>query len=232
MGDTVPARVIPAGSALPAYDDYRDMRACRGGGPLPAVWDALVDRAAAHGVAHLSGGAVDRAEALPYAGPEDVDALLLIVELAQAPHPRLRDALVALLLLHPEYAAEAREALDLVGPDTPTWMSILARLLAAAALGHADRALWAGTPDGYRPLDVADLAAAYGLPSPEEDDGRALLLAMDRAVRGESVALDYAGGWRAAARHALRSAIGAEAYRCLVEGGVLPGHRVPAGAEA
>ena len=43
----------------------------------------------------FSGGAADRGEPPRYAGPGDVDVPLLLVELAQAPEPRLRDAMVS-----------------------------------------------------------------------------------------------------------------------------------------
>ena len=90
------------------------------------------------------------------------------MDLAQAPSARLRDALIALLLRHPEHAAAAREALNAAPPESPTRMSLLARLLAAAALQREHAAAFAPYLPGYRSIDVADLVAAHGLPMPEE----------------------------------------------------------------
>ncbi len=210
--------------ALPPYDDFMDMLACQGCRLDPAVWDELVDRLAVHDVTHLGGGSADYGRPSPDRGPADVDLPLLILDVAQAPEPRLRDALIALLVRHPEYAAVAREVLDALPPESPIRMSLLARTLVAAALQREHRALWARALPGYRLIDVGDLVAADGLPTPEEDDGRALLAAAQRLVRGRLKTVDYVDGWEDVARHALREALGVAAFeRALADVGTAAG---------
>ncbi len=205
-------------SALPPYDDYLDMLACQGYRLDPAVWDDLVDRLAVHDVTHLGGGSADYGRVSPYRGPADVDPRLLILDVAQAPAARLRDALIALLLRHPEDAAAVREVMDVLPLESPARMSLLARLLAAAALQREHGAAFASHLPGYPPIDVADLIAAYDLPSPEEEEGRLLLAAAQRLVRGRLKTVDYVDGWEDVARHALREALGVAAFERIVEG--------------
>jgi len=202
--------------ASPPYDDYLDMLACQGRRLDPAVWDDLVDRLAVHDVTHLGGGSGDAGRPSPYRGAADVDLYLLILDGARAPEPRLRDALIALLLRHPEHATAAREVLGALLPESPIRMSLLARLLVAAALQREHRALWARAIPGYRLIDVGDLVTAYGLPAPEEDDGGALLAAAQRLVRGRLRTLDYIDGWEDVARHALRETLGVAAFERVI----------------
>ena len=79
------------------YDDLLDTLTCQGSRLDPAVWDDLVDRLAVHDVTHLGGGSTDAGRPSPYEGPSDVPVDRLVRDLARAPEPRLRDALIALL---------------------------------------------------------------------------------------------------------------------------------------
>ena len=203
--------------ALP-YDDLMDTLACQGRRLDPAVWDDLVDRLAVHDVTHLGGGSADYGRPSPYRGPADTDLRLLILDVARAPEPRLRDALIALLLRHPEDAAAVREVMDVLPPDSPARMSLLARLLAAAALQREHATTWARARPGAAAIDVGDLVAAYDLPSPEEEDGRALLAAAQRLVRGRLRTVDYVDGGEDVARHALRELLGVTAFEEVMVG--------------
>ncbi len=204
--------------ALPPYDDYLDMLACQGRRLDPAVWDDLVDRLAVHDVTHLGGGSADYGRPSPYHKPADVDLRLLILDVARAPEPRLRDALIALLLRHPEDAASVREVMDVLPTDSPARMSLLARLLAAAALQREHATTWARALPGDAAIDVGDLVAAYDLPSPEEEGGRLLLAAAQRLVRGRLRTVDYVDGWEDVARHALRELLGVAAFEQVMVG--------------
>ncbi len=192
------------------YDDFSDMLGRRGRRLDPAVWDDLVDRLAGHDVTHLGGGSGAASR------PADADLAHLIPDLARAPEPRLRDALIALLLRHPEDAAAVRAAMADLPRGDPAWMSLLARLLAAAALQREHAMYWARALPGHAPIDVADLVAALDLPSPEEEDGRALLAAAQELVRGRHRTLDYVDGWEDVARHALREAVGVAGFERLL----------------
>jgi len=167
-------------------------------------------------VTHLGGGSADYGHPSPYRGPADVDLYLLILDVAQAPAARLRDALIALLLRHPAYAAAVREVMDVLPLESPTRISLLARLLAAATLQREHGAAFASHLPGYPPIEVADLAAAYELPAPEEGDGRPLLEAVQRLVRGCLQTVDYVDGWEDVARHALRELVGVGSYTRVV----------------
>src|SRR5579859_284594 len=91
--------------AIEGYDDFADLLACRGARLDLALCADLVDRLAMYDVTHLGGGSGDAGVPGPYRGPMDVDLQRLLRDLARAPEPRLRDALIALLLRHPERAA-------------------------------------------------------------------------------------------------------------------------------
>jgi len=109
-----------------AYDDFLDTLACQGGRFDPDAWDDLVDRLAAHDVTHLAGGSV--AYGRSASGHESVGVELgwLIRDLARAPEPRLRDAMIALLLRHPKYASAARAVMAPLPPDDPGRVSLTA----------------------------------------------------------------------------------------------------------
>jgi len=199
-----------------AYDDFLDTLACQGLRLDPAVWDDLVDRLAAYDVTYLGGGSVDAGRPSPYRGPADVDLARLVRDLARAPEPRLRDALLALLLRHPEVAATVRAVLASVGPHDPTRHALTARLLAAGALQREHAADWARALPSYQQIDVADLTASEGLPASEEDNGRQLLVAAQELVRGRHRTLDYIDGWEDVARHALRETMGVAAFERIM----------------
>ncbi len=194
------------------YDDLSDTLVCQGIRLDPAVWDDLVDRLAAHDVTHLGGGSADAGRPSPYCGPADVPVERLVYDVARAPEPRLRDALIALLLRHPEDASAVRAVLGALPPDDPTRMSLTARLLVAAALQREHHAAWVEALPNYRQIDVADLVAAYAFPMPEEEGGRALLGAAKGLVAGRRRWVDYVDGWEDVARHALRELVGVAAF--------------------
>lgn len=183
--------------------ELQHILACRGPRLDPAYWDDMVDRLAAHGVTYLAGGSIDAGVVSPYRGPRDVDLALLIRDLAQAPEPRLRDALIALLLLHPEYTSAVYAFRSALAADDTTRLWLDGRLLAAAALQR----LWQDALAHYlvpQPLiDVVGLLAEYDLPAPEVEGGRALLCAAGRLLAGTRP-VDYVGGWEDVARHVLR----------------------------
>ncbi len=128
----------------------------------------------------------------------------------------MRDAVIALLLRHSEYASAVRAVMSLLPPDDPGRFSLTARLLAAAALQREHAATWARALPGYQQIDVADLVTALDLPAPEEDDGRALLAAAQELVRGRHRTLDYIDGWEDVARHALRETMGVAAFEHIM----------------
>ncbi|MGH2411454.1 MAG: hypothetical protein ACRDGS_13980, partial [Chloroflexota bacterium] len=100
-------------------------------------WDTLADALAREGVRYLTGGADWEhigGSPLPGAGAEHWDPALLLRALAASRHARLRDAIIALLLLHPEYSGNA---LTLVANGDRSAFGhgeLQARLIAAACL--------------------------------------------------------------------------------------------------
>lgn len=198
------------------YDDLLDTLACQGPRLDPAVWDALVDRLAVHDVTHLGGGSADAGRPSPYKGPSDVPVDRLVRDLARAPEPRLRDALIALLLRHPENEATVRDVMRSLPPDDPSRTSLTARLLAAAALQRRHSASFAKELPGYNSIDIDDLVAAYGVLAPVDEDGRALLSAAQRLVAGRHSWVDYIDGWEDVARHTVRELVGVGSYTRVV----------------
>lgn len=204
---------------LDAYDDLLDTLACQGAQLDPGVWDDLVDRLATHDVTHLAGGSADAGRLSPYHGPADVDLERLIRDLSRAPEPRLRDALIALLLRHPEDAATVRAVLRSLGPHDPARHALTARLLAAAALQHRHRADLMRMLPAYQPINVTDLVTPLGLPTPGEGDGLALLDAAQRLIAHRLPTVDYVDGWEDVARHTLRELAGVGSYTRVVTNG-------------
>jgi hypothetical protein len=172
--------------------------------PYMALWDDFVDRLKVLDVDYLSGGSVWDGRPSRYTGPQDVQIPDLITDLAHAPHPRLRDALVALLFRHPEYAPTAREVAAGMPREDRARLILLAGILAAAALRRA----WKFTLDIYLPgqpsIDADGIAAALGVPSPADDYGRACLRALSALLaRDQPFPFDYMRAWEDVAEHIL-----------------------------
>lgn len=172
--------------------------------PEMLLWDDLVDRLKALDIRYLSGGSAWEGRSSGYSSAQDVSITQLIADLAQAPHPRLRDALVALLFRQPQYAATARSVAATLGDEQRTRLLILASIVAAAALQQA----WKFTLDIYLPrrssIEADDLAAELGVPAPHVDYGRASLRNLSILLaRDQPFPFDYARGWEDAAEHVL-----------------------------
>jgi hypothetical protein len=163
-------------------------------------WDDLVDRLRAYDVRYLTGGAASPQIARDQNGVatirRDADVRALILDLAHAPEARLRDALVALLFRHSEYAPIAVAMADALPAADPAHLVLHVSVLAAASLQRA----WSFTLDiyvpGWRRIDGA-IAAQLGVPSPDEDYGRPCLHAVSRLLAsGQPFPYDYARGWQ------------------------------------
>ncbi len=126
----------------------------------------------------------------------------LVGDLVTSRDARLRTAAVALLLRHPEYAADALMTADtLVGRSR---LLVAVSVLAAAAL----QSMWAFSLDLYMPgwerIDVDGLARRLGVPLPHEDYGRATLDAFgDLLNRDSPFPTDHVGAWEDVGRHVL-----------------------------
>ena len=143
----------------------------------------LVDRLAVHDVEYLAGGSEWDALEPPYRRPDDVPLEALLADLARAPESRLRSAVVALLLRHPEYAVVAERVAAGLADADPAQRLLEASILAAAALQRE----WSFSLRLYLPsmtLIAADrLAQTLGLPSPDEEYGRPCLAAAAGLLR-------------------------------------------------
>ncbi len=160
----------------------------------------VVDRLVAYDVTYLTGGSADASAVSLYSGPDDVDPVGLVRDLAQAPNARLRDALIALLLRHPEFSAMVRTVFASMQTDDPARRPLLARLLAAAALQRmGDGAL------SWTRIDVSDLVSALDLPAPDVGEGDALLKGAAGLLTGP-YPIDWIDGWMDVLRHTLAEA--------------------------
>lgn len=172
--------------------------------PEMLLWDDLVDRLKVLDIRYLSGGSSWEGRPSGYSSAQEVPIAQLISDLAQAPHPRLRDALVALLFRHPQYAVTARSVAVTLRNEQRARLLVLASIVAASALQQA----WKFTLDIYLPgrssIEADDLAAELGVPSPHLDYGRASLQALSTLLaRDQPFPFDYARGWSDAAEHVL-----------------------------
>jgi hypothetical protein len=181
----------------------QSVRATASGVDGDAAWDDLVDRLAVHDVRYLTGGSA--AYGLPprYVRAADAPADALIRDLANAPQARLRDALVALLFRHPEYAPIALGAAD-GAKGTNVALAIRVGVLAAAAL----RRYWQFTLDIYLPgqpeIEAEAVARLLDVPSPRVEYGGPCLAALAELLRsGAPFPFAYERGWQDAVRHVL-----------------------------
>lgn len=164
-------------------------------------WDDLVDRLRAHDVRYLTGGSADdighrqtRRRSTDTDTNQDIRPL--IADLSHAPQARLRDALVALLFRHPEYAACALAVAADSPADDRARLVVQTSILAAASLQRA----WSFTLDIYLPawqrID-GESAKVLGVPFPDEDYGRPCLHAVSALLaRDQPFPYDYEHGWQ------------------------------------
>jgi hypothetical protein len=110
---------------------------------------------------------------------------ILLRDLASSEQARLQDAIIALLLLHPEYAGVATDLLQDGSLTAAQWELLRARLIAAACLQR----LWWFTLAIYRPdrhLIPASVAEGTGLGSPDEDYGRPCLRSLTEQIEAQA----------------------------------------------
>lgn len=186
------------------YDDDDHMLACRRVFPNPRYCMDLLDQLAVLDVTYVTGASPDHGLTSPYHRPTDLDLSHLVLGLAQCPDPRVRDALVSLLLHHPESASAAKEVISSPETTRGTRASLTARLLAAAALQRSYKAAFLSHEPRYRLIDVTDLTSAEGLPSADEHNGRTLLKNVQHLVASKTPTIDYLDGWEDVARHTLQ----------------------------
>lgn len=172
--------------------------------PEAARADNLIARLAAQGITYITGGHPLETSPVANAYVTEDRALIiqLIADLVDAPSVRLTDSIITLLLRHPDYVPLAREVLEHLSPTDPRFRSLLARLLAAAALQriwHFVLRIYLGSQPA---IDVEALRHRLGLPSPEQDHGEALLVAAAQWL-DPSETIDWVAGWEDAAAQLL-----------------------------
>lgn len=175
-----------------------------------ALRDDVVDRLRAHDIRYIGGGNAWSGRPSLYREARDAPVGPLVLALARSRDPRLRAALVALLLRHPEYAPAAlREAENAPVAENAQGGVHTARLIAVSVLvAAALQRAWAFSLDlylpGWSPIAADALARRLGVPSPSEDYGRATLDALDALlVRDDPFPTDYRGAWEDVGCHAL-----------------------------
>lgn len=156
----------------------------------------LISRLASHDIRYFAGdeGLVERPAALKP----------LFVDLALASNARLRAALVALLLRHPEYAPSAAK----VARGLPHGDVARRRLLLSIVVAAALQSEWSFSLDIYLPvgrrIDAEGEALELGLPSPAEDYGRGCLAEASRLEGEDDIfPVNYVADWENAARRLL-----------------------------
>lgn len=160
-------------------------------------WQDLIERLAVHDIHYLMGdGSRDEP---PLRGETPLGRLYL--DLAHSDHARLRDAIIALLLRHPEHARHAEMAARELPVDDPTRRLLLVSVVVAAALQRE----WSFTLDLYLPdktrIAADQLARELDLPRPTEDYGRPCIASAAKLLRQDAqFPFNYEVGWEDAAR--------------------------------
>lgn len=148
--------------------------------PASSPENDLIDRLMSHDICYFDGCC--REPDLPVA-----PLAPLLIDLARTGNSRLRSALIALLLRHPEHAPAAETVARGLPSDDPTSRLLLLSILIAAAL----QSEWSFTINLYLPhrkrIEADHLAVEFGLPLPREDYGRACLGEVARLLRRDSV---------------------------------------------
>ena len=150
----------------------------------------------ARGVAFLTGGRDDALEAEVTAHPLEPEDLLL--RLASCAEPSVRDATIALLLLHPELMAHLLRAVPTPSDAAAQQLAVLA--LAAVYLQREWRSRLA-LAIGDRPLVSLSYWRAWQLPDPDGDPeyGLRALAARERECTGRPV--NYLAMWQQQVDH-------------------------------
>jgi hypothetical protein len=164
--------------------------------------DELFNRLGSHGLRYFDLPTVD-----PHGAPAPVGPLA--VDLARSHSSRVRSALVALLLRHPEYASSVERAARELSVDDPSRHLLLLSIVVAAALQRE----WSFTLGLYlgdqTSIDADHLAAELRLPPPGEDFGRLCLVAAGRLLgERDSFPVDYRADWENAARRLMAQLVG------------------------
>lgn len=158
--------------------------------------ERLIAELRARGIAYLSGGHDPQVAAQMAADP--LPPVELIPRLAGSQESRVRNALIALLLLHPDLADVVPDALARADPATAEQIVVLA--LAALYLSH----LWStrlALALGFRPVLPEERWARFwrerGLPAPSEFHGELGLRALQEAERlRRGLPLNFLGDWQ------------------------------------
>lgn len=156
--------------------------------------ERLLGELRARGITYLAGGHEAVAEATAHPMP---DATVLR-ELARYPESRVRNAVIGLLLLHPELAAAIPDALR--ESDEPARQSLATLALAALYMSRLWRTrlrLALGRPPELPEALLAPLIAERGLPAADEMYGELGLRALEQSERNRrGLPLNFAGDWQ------------------------------------
>ncbi|MBE3558270.1 MAG: hypothetical protein IMW89_03490 [Ktedonobacteraceae bacterium] len=162
---------------------------------------ALISHLRAWGISYLTGGLPAR---IPAASPvSQEDAAAFLRRLARASNARVRDATIALLLLHPELAEAVQIALRQSSPAEAEQISVL-----TLATLYLQRTWWyrltlaLGRPPAFPEAPFASLWRTRHLPPPSAFGGRWGLLALERREQDRcGLPLTFSGDWQNQLRH-------------------------------
>ncbi len=132
-------------------------------------------------------------------------AVTLIKRLAQCQYPRVRDASIALFLLHPELAEAVLEALQTSQPAIAEQIAVLTlATLYLQQLWSIRLALALDRPSHFPEKPFASLWCSRHLPPPAYRDGKSGLMALQEfEQRRSGLSLNYLGDWQNQVDHLL-----------------------------
>ena len=163
----------------------------------------LINALRSWGVEYLVGD--DTADNSAASEMEALPAVELIRRLARCDYPRVRDASIALFLLHPELAPAATEALLTSEADvTERIETLILATLYLQRLWSLQLTLALGRLPGFPEAPFAPLWESRHLPPPAYHNGKWGLQALQIAEQQRSgIALNYLGDWQNQLDHLL-----------------------------
>jgi hypothetical protein len=159
--------------------------------------DALIALLRSWGINYLVG--LEHAEDAPVIQQVKLSAVELLQRLAQCnDYPRVRDATISLLLLHPELAQAAQQAIqDSPGEQAEQIVTLVLAALYLQRLWSIRLAFALGHPSDFPEQPFAHLWEERGLPSPAEHCGASGLLALQAAEQKRTgLPFTFIGDWQ------------------------------------
>lgn len=173
-----------------------------------SIWyevDGLIAMLRAWGIHYLVG--MERTADSPAITQDQQTAVAFLQHLAQChDYPQVRDAIISLLLLHPELASAVQQAVRESEPGVAAQIATLAlATLYLQQLWFIRLTIALGHPPGFPEQPFADLWESRHLPPPNCQEGRCGLIALQEYEQQRTgLPFTFTGDWQNQLDHLLR----------------------------